>query len=176
MADEENPEVSEEVEGKDLVKDLRQYGESQKERADRVERELVFIKAGIDTSKGVGKLTFENYKGEATTEAALEAVEDTAIAYGFSLESKDPEPEPEAEGDPVKDQSRQEQADIRQRVNQSQSADPGSKPDPDPITTGLAEFQARMAEGMTAEDASQELFGRMIDAAANGDERVLYRG
>ncbi|MCP3878141.1 MAG: hypothetical protein GY701_07085 [Sulfitobacter sp.] len=165
----------------DLVSDLRKRGDNEKARADEAERKLAFIEAGIDVSKGAGKLAFEKFEGEFTAEAAQAAQTAAATEYGISLEAppkgEDPEEDPKlVEVDPQVTQQRQEQAEVRQALNQGGVIDPKDQPAPHPGDEGLKAFFQARADGDTEENAQQQYLGRIFEAAAQGDERVIYQG
>jgi len=55
------------------------------------------------------------------------------------------------------------------------AAPPESDPGPDPRQVARDIFDARMAAGMTREDAARDSFAALARAALAGDERVIYQ-
>lgn len=155
---------------RDNLRELREAADRGREavtRAETVERELAFVKAGIDTDSGVGKLLFQSYKGEATKDAVIAA----AAEYGIA-----PAAAQQIEAPPVVvDEAERGQA--RERANlAAAAADPGAQPpDEDPHEAGIREFHKARAAGASQDDAADQYFGRVLKAAyVDGDPRALY--
>ena len=140
--------------------------------------ENAFLRAGVDTAKGAGKIAFEKFEGDATPDAVNAFVTQVAEEYGFPTETAETPPPEEEKGpevDPAVQQQRAEQAQIREEMAAPGSdADPGQTPNRHPGQEGFEAFKAARTEGVPTDDAAQEYFGRIFDAAAKGDERVLY--
>jgi hypothetical protein len=140
--------------------------------------ENAFLRAGVDTAKGAGKIAFEKFEGDANPDAVNAFVAQVTEEYGFPTETAEtppPEEKEEPEVDPAVQQQRAEQAQIREEMAAPGSeVDPGQVPDRHPGVEGFEAFKEARAAGVPTDDAAQEYFGRIFDAAVKGDERVLY--
>jgi hypothetical protein len=167
MSDTPN-EPTPEPEQQDNLADLRRAAEDGRKARDtaaRLERELAFTKAGIDTDTGVGKLLFQSYDGDPTKDAVLAA----AAEYGITPATPEaPAPEPPAIPDDERNMSRE-----RQQLATG-SEPPAPAQEGHPAEVGLAEFLKARSQGVAREDAADHYFGRVIAAAAKGDKRVIW--
>lgn len=155
-----------EPEQADHLKELRdaaERGKNAQAEAAAARRELAFVKAGIDTDAGVGKLLLQQFDGEPTKEAVLAA----AAEYGITVGA----PEPVHVEIPA-----DEQAQTRERANLATGAEvPGGMPKPDPIEVGYAEFAEARTTGVPLNDAADHVIGRILEAAyKDHDPRVLH--
>lgn len=131
-------------------------------KADAVERELLFVKAGIDTDSRLGKLALAGYDGDLT----VDAVKAFAAEIGVTGTVASP---------PAVEISDDERALAQDRaVLAGGRTDPAEDRGENPIVAGLQAFNARMQRGSTREHASGEFYDRIFDAAAKGDARTLY--
>lgn len=150
------------------LRDLRAAAErgkeAQRDAAD-ARRELAFLKAGIDTDAGPGKLLFKSFDGEPTKDAVLAAAAEYGITptTGQQTEPTGPDITPD------------ERAQTRERSALVSGSDiPAGEGAPNPIDVGYAEFHKARAAGKPIDDAADHLLGRMFAAAAAGDPRVLF--
>ena len=132
-------------------------------------KELAFVKAGIDTDAGVGKLLFQSYQGTPDKEAVLAA----AAEYGITPGAKE-QAEPAADPGPSYDAD--ERSQTRERAQLAAGSEvPAGEPNPDPIAAGYAEFHELRTTGVPLEDAQDAVVGRILEAAyAHKDPRVLH--
>lgn len=156
----------------DSLAELRaaaERGKTADAEAAAARRELAFLKAGIDTDTGVGKLLFENYKGDPTKDAVLAA----ASEYGIAPKATDEQPPPAAEPPTYNDDERSQ---TRERANLATGSEvPAGEPNADPIAEGYSEYLAARATGVPQNDAADHVIGRIMKAAyADGDPRVLH--
>lgn len=152
-------------------KDIRALEASAKKgrRAEALERENAFLKAGIDVESPVGQMFARGYDGDLTT-AAIKASAETipgALKGGS------------APTDEAKEQTPEETADEEEKsatAERSALAN-GSKPDDgkaeDPRLTALQRSQEAMKRGATEEDALGSFFNTVATAANQGDKRVV---
>jgi hypothetical protein len=151
------------------VRNLREALRRSQEQADAglaAMRELAFVKAGIATDTGPGKLLFDAYAGELTADA----VRAEAAKYGLTP-AEEPEPPAPPEPGSVNDPSQTE----ARRLLTGDSLDPGTPPrEEDPIKRGYAMFHEDMRDGATAAEASGAVLGAIFEGARNGDERFIY--
>ena len=129
-----------------------------REDADRLRRELMFVKAGIDTESKVGKMLFTTWQGDDLTALKAEAVDLGLIAA--------PAAPPPAE----LDASQQE---FRAGLS-GRPAGAVETPTPHPIDVAYEQFHRDMQAGVRDEIAREEAFGRVFLAATQGDKRVLF--
>jgi thioredoxin-like negative regulator of GroEL len=71
----------------DSERELRKAAEAKAAAGEQAQRELAFVKAGIDTDKGGGKLLFKSYDGEMTADAIRKAAEEYDIIPTSQQES-----------------------------------------------------------------------------------------
>lgn len=133
-------------------------------------RENAFLKAGVDLESPVGKMFTRAYDGELDADA----IKAEAAQVGALLDRSDqPTTTPGATSVTPDD--------IRQTQERQALANDGVPPglvddgsDVDPLDEGYRRYHERLAAGARREDAAAEVIDRIIDAAARGDERVLY--
>lgn len=131
-------------------------------KADSAERELVFLKAGIDTDTAVGKLALRGYDGDLTVDAVK--------AFGTEIGAIGAAPTTPAV----------EITDDERALAQDRQILAGARTDPvedqgeHPALQGVKEFHGAIQRGVPRDNASGHFFDRVFDAAAKGDPRVLY--
>ncbi len=148
------------------LREAANRGKAATAEAEAARRELAFLKAGIDTEKGPGKLLLTAYTGEPTKEAVLAAAEEYGIAPAAAQE-------PEPTGPEITDEERNQ---TRERAALATGAEPpAGEVQPDPHIAGLKAFNERRAEGVSSEDASAEYFNRVLKAAyVDHDPRAIF--
>jgi hypothetical protein len=125
-------------------------------------RELVFVKAGVDTDSRLGKLALAGYDGELTVEAVKTfATEIGAIGA--------PPPAPAVT---ITDDERA-LANDRQALAGGR-AEPAQDQGEHPTLAALKDFQARLERGSGRDNARAVALDKILTAAANGDQRVIY--
>jgi hypothetical protein len=153
MADGEKP-----PEGQQTPKELRDYADREKARADKAEakiRELTFSGLGLDPSKGIGKAALTTYTGDVADVEALKA----HLKTEYEWEPKAAEP-PEPTG-PTEGQRLGEQiAGVQERIQEA-----GSQPPPSGGGGQGASLDQQIA---AAEDE-----GRVSDAMRLKTEKLL---
>lgn len=155
--------------------ELREAAERGKKAADenrKLKLELLLAKAGIDTDSGLGGMYLRDLAGQGVDPATLtvDQVQTQAKEMGIL---KDPEPAQEPAPPVIPDEERQS---TQERQALATAAEPpaGAGDDPDPAKVGLAKFFEATAAGSGMERASAEYFHRVLEAAAKGDDRVLF--
>ena len=163
MSDNENQPEPEQADHLKELRDAAERGKNAQAEAAAARKELAFVKAGIDTDAGVGKLLLQQFDGEPTKEAVLAA----AAEYGITVGA----PTPVVEEIPA-----EEQAQTRERAALSTGAEvPAGIPDPDPIAAGYQEYHELRTTGVPQNDAADAVIGRVLEAAyAKHDPRVLH--
>jgi hypothetical protein len=166
VSDNETPDENEPEQADHLreLRDAAERGKNAQAEAAAARKELAFVKAGIDTDAGVGKLLLQQFDGEPTKEAVLAAAAEYGITVGAPAET--PQQEIPAE----------EQAQTRERANLATGAEvPAGTPSPDPIAVGYQEFHELRAGGTPQADAADAVIGRIFEAAyKDHDPRVLH--
>lgn len=161
-----------------VIRDLRakaDRADTAESRASAAERQLAFLKAGIDPEVGVNKLLFDSFQGEPTPDA----VKAHAAAYGVTLGSSEPAPpNPSAphaaDGTPLTSEELAGHA-ARQRLTGAGTAVGDMGPgDVDPNQVAKTRFDEQLSKGIPREKAAPAFVGTMLQAAAAGDSRVIY--
>lgn len=144
------------------IKDLREAANRANEHkaaANAAQRELAFVKAGVDTDSPLGKLVLTGYDGELTPEAIKSYVGSLGVG-----------------GTQQQQISEEEQAATQIRQGLAGGSAPAVPPAPeiiDPFKDGLDTFHESLSKGRSREDASAEFFTRVFDQAAKGNNTVL---
>lgn len=152
-----------------LSRDQIRSMERDAKAARQAQRELAFVKAGIDTDSDLGRLFSTAYEGELDREAIQAAWAKIAPA---PAPPTDPvtEPPPSASTDPAAAEFEEE----RRRLAQGGAGDDGTPPDRDPRKTAIEAGHKMMAEGHSRDEAMAQAFSDLASAAAAGDGRVIY--
>lgn len=158
------PDVDEE----DVHPDVKRQREHIKNLEDKLknqetlERELAFLKAGVDTDSKAGQLLFKAYDGDLEPDA----IRSEAAELGLM------EP-PKAEEDEIPAEER-EATDVRGSV--ATGAAPGADDRTEnPRATALREGQKILEEGASREDAIGHAFAVLAEAGyRENDRRVIY--
>jgi len=153
-----------------------------------------FKTANIAVADGPGKLLYETYAGELTTEA----ITAQATAYGITaapplppagqspeqfqqlaqIQGQTVDPNAVPPGQPVPPAPTAEQLAQQQAMERLRAGDPLPNQeqlvDPDPKMTGLVAFREQLGEGRPRDVAGEEFFGRLIDGAVAGHPNVIH--
>jgi hypothetical protein len=158
--------------GPKALREAAERGREATKRAEAMEREMAFLKAGIDTDTPVGKMFAKAYDGELDREQITEAAKAVG-ALGQAAGSGAPAPDEVAQRGTAADDER-DQTSARQTAA-GEGAAPPETPTQNPHEVGLEGFEENMKSGMTRQDASAIYFQTMMDSAAKGDERAIVR-
>lgn len=132
-----------------------------------VERELAFVKAGVDTDSEMGKIFARGYDGELTKEAI------TAAVAGMNL-SAAVAPEQPADAQPEDTVLEPGEADLLTGAETLSGQAPNSDPPPaDPYQEAAKVFNSATEDGMPSDEALGLSFNSLANAAAAGDKRVV---
>ena len=151
------------VEDSGGIKDLRDAAERGRKATQELEdmkREMAFIKAGVDTDSKAGQLLYKAYDGALETELIQAEASELGILKGNA-------PAPPQES-PTRDvagvQERQALAgdSVSPEVN-TQS----------PYEQGFQEFKTAYDSGRSKEDSAARFVHTVLEAAGQGDERVI---
>lgn len=139
---------------------------------DQLKREMVFLKAGVDTDSDAGRIFMRGYDGELE----VDAVKSSASAFNLvkgsepSTSSSSTPPassKPNPELQPGEEDLTRERADLGNQA----PADQGQSPDPREEAVEIG--QAVIKEGGKSEVGIGTAFNRLVKAAHDGDRRVI---
>jgi hypothetical protein len=139
--------------------------EADAKEARRLKREMAFMKAGIDTDQGIGKLAFNQFDGEPTVEAVR------AFAEEYGITAATAAPQPDAPLEQRYDADEQRSSEVRRMVASGAGVDDGSE---DPSTAALR-VGREAQKTRTNEDALVAAIITKATAAKNGDRRALVQ-
>lgn len=146
------------------IKSLRKAAEAGKKAQDelaQMKRELMFAKAGIDTSSKIGALLFKTWDGED-----IDALKSEAADLGIG-----PASAPAPVEIPVEEKSQQQ---FRSNLNRGQAASVTEMPEMDPYDDAYRLFQESRKAGTPLDDAALAAIDRVLVAAASGDKRAIF--
>lgn len=160
----------------DTLAGLREAARRGKQAEDEnaaLRRELLFTKAGIDTSTKIGQSLFASWAGDLDDLNGLKAEFDAIRAeLGVNIQTTAPEPTtPPAPtvGD----------GELQQRIAAQQALE-GGKPTPadmlgkHPRDAALEEYHQAVQAGVDPEIARTDAMAKVISAANKGDARVFF--
>lgn len=161
---------------------LREFAERQQAAAEKANAELetlraenrknALLAAGVDTSTPLGQMFDKAYDGELVVDVVKEAW--TAIAPTAPAPTTGPATtEPPAVDDDGPSAEELAQAAQRQALNTG-GTPPGDEPTPAPWPAALSKFRGAREEGQTTLNAQRGALQEVINAAAAGDERVIF--
>lgn len=165
MSDENDKAPEESGQDSELVKNLRAEIKQrdaalaeERDQRTKLERQQAFRDAGVNPTKGPGKLLFEAYDGEADAEQ----VKAKAKEYGLDLSAPDPDRGEEQED--KASYTEQERAAMEQMDQAGQGDSPASLPT-DPAQAAHEAFDREMATSGSRKEAMAKSFNaRMVSA------------
>lgn len=169
MADDDDIDVTDDDDGQEaenspLIKQLRKELKEQKGakvEAEAAKRELAFLKAGIDTSTGLGKLFAKSFEGDLDPEVIkAEAAELGIISVP----------------DTGNDESDDADGSTEARSNLASGATPDDGSGVHPAQAALAKAKKLQDDGASFERSAGGMVHDLAVAAMNGDRRVLAPG
>lgn len=134
------------------------------ERGRQLEKENAFLRHGINTESGVGKMFFESYKGDLDGDSLKAAADEYGIADQLFASA---EPEQPRQEQPVQTTGDQPPIDDpRQAIVQGgfSVADEGG-PDPASAEAGWREFNDLRQQGVSYDEAMNSVIGRAFARA-----------
>jgi hypothetical protein len=146
------------------IKSLRKAAEAGKQAQNELaemKRELLFAKAGIDTTSKIGKLLFKTWDGEDLDSLKTEASD---LGLGGVEAPRGNEVQPEERG----------QQDFRQTFAKGNIGTPSEVPERDPFDEAYDLFHEARKRGTTMDDAGLAAIDRVLVAAASGDKRAIF--
>ena len=145
------------------IKDLREAAERGRkatQELDDIKREMAFIKAGVDTESKAGQLLYKAYDGELETELIQAEASELGILKG-DVQA------------PPQDSPTEDVAGIQERealAGDSVSPEVNTQ---SPYEQGFQEFQKAYDAGRSKEDSAAKFVHTVLEAASQGDERVV---
>ena len=130
----------------------------------KAQRELAFLKAGIDSESPLGKLFITGYAGDLTPEAIKQEATQIPGLLGTSAEG-------EGEGE-QQHATPEEIAEQRLRQQLATGTPPGTPPPPDPREESVKVMEQARKDGVSEDKVLALGFGVLREAANRGDERV----
>jgi len=153
-----------------------------REKADRADQadadataarcELAFVRAGIDTDKGPGKLLFQSYQGEPTAEAVLAAAKE----YGIEPQATTPPPAAPTPPAPIDDAAAATALAARQQLADLDAAAPPPGTQVPTMDQAYEEFQAQRRRGVPEENARAGVIDTLVTRAVAGEPDAVWSG
>ncbi len=159
-----NYETDEQNEQGPDIRSLRRRAEQAREleaEVAQLRRENLFAKAGIDTDSKVGKMLFRTWEGENLDELRAEA-EDLGLLN---------RPNQGRQAPPVEEQSQQN---FRRDLSTGDAFAAAEVETVDPIDDAYENFYVDRKRGVPLEEAQLAAIDRVLVAASNGDQRVIF--
>ena len=148
------------------IKELRDAADRGREaiqERDQLKREMAFMKAGVDTDSKAGQLLFKAYDGELETEA-IQAEWQELVPTSAPVEQPEQAQDIVNEADTQVSQQRQALAEDSVSVEASTQS---------PYEQGFQEFKTAYDSGRSKEDSAARFVHTVLEAASQGDERVI---
>lgn len=153
------------------LRDAADRGREAAREAEELRRENAMLRAGVPTDTPLGAMFARAYDGKLDVDAVKAAWAEVAPAEAPPVE------EQSEEQPPVEEHQQVEQTEQRRILTTGGAGETaGQTPPADPIQTGYGAFKEELAEGKSREEASAAVFGSILSAAAQGDERVIFSG
>ena len=146
------------------MKDLRdaaERGRKASQELDAMKREMAFLKAGVDLEKKAGQLLMKAYDGDLEPELIRAEAEELGAITGAA-------PTPVEEAQEIDTSTAERQALVQDSVAPEATTE-------SPYDRGHREFQDMLNDGRPKEDAAAKFVSTVLEAAGQGDERVINR-
>ena len=153
----------EETGGIKELRDAADRGREAIQERDQLKREVAFMKAGVDTDSKAGQLLFKAYDGELDTESIKADWEALVPAIVPVAEPEQPQENVNQIDTQVSEQ-RQALADESVPVEATTQS---------PYEQGFQEFKTAYDAGRSKEDSAAKFVNTILEAASQGDERVI---
>lgn len=154
------------TEGRDDIKALREAADRGREavaEADRLRKENLFIRAGVDPGLSkLHQLFYDSYQGDDIEALRTEATE-------LRLLGAPEAPPPAADPNAAAAQGFREQF-----AGAGRAPDPVGTETPHPIEAAFGQFHQDLAAGMTRERAQDRAMMAVMSAGLSGDKRALF--
>ena len=155
--------MADETGGIKELRDAADRGREAIQERDLLKREMAFMKAGVDTDSKAGQLLFKAYDGELETES-IQAEWQELVPTSAPVE------QPEQAQDIVNETDTQVSQQRQALAEDSVSVEAGTQ---SPYEQGFQEFKKAYDAGTPKEDSAARFVHTVLEAAGQGDERVL---
>lgn len=151
------------------LREAARQGSAALKENEKLKRELMFSKAGIDTTSELGELLFSTWVGDDIEELKAKATRLNVLSQSSAAVEAAAAAEAAARA-----------AEDAQRTGMQSAlsgGNPGGAPadSPDPRTTALEQYQVDIRAGMSEEMARTNAMGKVLAAGIiNRDPRVLF--
>lgn len=132
------------------------------------DREMAFLRAGVDVDSDAGRIFAKGYEGDLSVDAIR------AAASGFNLtpaQAAAPDPSTQTPTDPELSAEEQQLLDAGAQINGNPP--PPEPPVADPREVAVQIAEQAMADGATRDEAIGYGFNALVNAGAQGDERAI---
>lgn len=153
----------EEGEGIKKLRAQAEEGATAKAENARLQREMAFMRAGVDTTSKPAQALIAGYSGELDTEA----IKAEAAEWGL-LKGEAPPVNQYDENSPERQQ---------QEIREQTSGQPAPVPPPPEVNgmdKAIKAYHDNRQKGMADETAQVQAFGEVIKAAAAGDKSTIF--
>lgn len=145
-------------------------GKAAQAELERMKRELLFAKAGIDTDTKLGKMLFRTFEGDSLDELRSEAEEIGLIGQPEEQPSRG-RPSQQDQYDDFDDMQQQQ---FRRTMASGRPAGAVDTPSPDPMDGALRDFHEDVRRGVPSRQAGLAAIDKVLVAGANKDPRVIF--
>lgn len=145
------------------VSELRkaaEAGRSARQEADLAKRELAFVKAGINTDTKPAQALLRSYDGDLSTEAIQAEAREWSL-----IDAAAPE---------VPDYSAEAEAQAQRDEMTAGTPAPDTAPKVSAVEEAFKEFNSDRESGKSQVDATNQVIGKIIKAAAMGDPQARF--
>ena len=150
------------------IKELRDAADRGREaiqERDQLKREMAFMKAGVDTDSKAEQLLFKAYDGELDTEAIQAEWQELA-----------PSPVPVEQPEPAQDTVNETDTQVsEQRQALAEDSVSVEATTQSPYEQGFQEFKTAYDSGMPKDESAARFVHTVLEAAGQGDERVISK-
>ena len=155
--------MADETSGIKELRDAAERGRQASQELEEMKREMAFMKAGVDTDTKAGQLLFKAYDGELDTES-IQAEWQELVPTSAPVEQPEQAQDTVNEADTQVAEQRQALAEDSVSVEASTQS---------PYEQGFQEFKEMYDSGSPKEDSAARFVHTVLEAASQGDERVL---
>ena len=172
--------MADDIDNDDNLANLRKLakdGKSAIDRANELERENLFLRAGINLDTKLGKMLFKTFDGDSLDDLKAEATE-IGLLTGNTNPARTTAPgaptDDAGDGDDDDQQMRRDQQRNRQTITGGSAGGQQSTDTPHPIDAAYKDFHEDRAKGVRLETAQLAVIDKVLVAAGKGDKRVIF--
>lgn len=168
--------MADDIDNDDNIANLRKMakdGKSAIERAAELERENLFLRAGVKLDTKLGKMLFQTFTGDSIDALVAEATE-IGLLTGDKPPASTPTSNAPAGDDDDDQQMRRDQQRQRQTLTGGTPGGQVSTETPHPVDDAYKGFHDDRAKGVRLENAQLAVIDKVLVAAGKGDKRVIF--